>query len=80
MGRDASDPYRQLVSPDRYLLLCEEGGLTMQKQVGPDLAPMCFENTAPIRSGRNYQHRRHYEGTYPVAATGQTVWYESMLE
>lgn len=80
MGRDASDPYRDVVSPDRYLLLWEKGVVTMQKQMSPELAPMCLENTAAVRSGRNYQHRRHYEGMYPLISTGQTVWYESMLE
>jgi hypothetical protein len=80
MGQDVSDPYRHIVSPDRFLLLWEKDGLTMQKQMGPDLSPMCFEDNAPVRSGSNYQHRRHYEGTYPLVSTGQAVWYESMLE
>lgn len=80
MGRDPSDPYRHVVSTDQYLLLWEEDGVTKHKQMDSALAPMHLEVTPPVRSGRNYQHRRHYEGMYPVISTGQTVWYESMLE
>lgn len=80
MGQDTSDPYRDVVSTDRYLLLWEKEGVTRQKQMGSGLAPMCFEHNASVRSGRNYQHRRHYEGMYPVIATRQAVWYESLLE
>lgn len=80
MGQDRSDPYRHVESSDRYLLLWQSDGVTMQKQMSPDLFPMCFEDTISVRSGRNYQHRRHYEGIYPVISTGQAVWYESLLE
>lgn len=81
MGRrDTSDPYRHVVSTDRYLLLWENDGMTRQKQMGSGLTQMSFEDTAPVRFGRNYQHRRHYEGIYPVISTRQSVWYESLLE
>jgi hypothetical protein len=79
-GHDSSDPYRHVLSADRFLLLWEENGMTRQKQLGSGLGQMSFERTAPVRSGRNYQHRRHYEGLYPVISTGQAVWYESLLE
>lgn len=80
MKLDLADPYRHVVSTDRYLLLWQEGGMTKRKLMGPSLSTMCFEDTEPVRMGRNYQHRRHYEGMYPVISTGQVVWYESMLE
>lgn len=80
MRNGNSDPYRNVVSADRFLLLWEKEGTTLQKQVTQELSQMCFEDTARVRWGRNYQHRRHYEGIYPVIATGQAVWYESMLE
>ncbi|WP_158222966.1 TnsA-like heteromeric transposase endonuclease subunit [Kocuria sp. WRN011] len=80
MKIDLADPYRHVVSTDRYLLLWQEEEVTKQKQMGPGLSIMEFEDTQPVRAGHSYQHRRHYEGMYPVISTGQVVWYESMLE
>jgi hypothetical protein len=80
MKINLADPYRHVVSTDRYLLLWQEEEVTKQKQMGPSLSTKEFEDAQPVRAGHSYQHRRHYEGMYPVISTGQAVWYESMLE
>ncbi|WP_171059366.1 TnsA-like heteromeric transposase endonuclease subunit [Arthrobacter crystallopoietes] len=74
------DPYRHVLSQDRYLLLWQENGETKQKHVGPDIVSIGLEDTERVRVGRSYPHRRHYDGVYPVIETRQSVWYESMLE
>jgi hypothetical protein len=76
----SADPYRHMASLDSYILVWRENGKTNQERISDRLSSMHFEDTEPVRAGSNYQHRRHYEGMYPVLSTGQAVWYESMLE
>lgn len=76
-----NDPFSDVVSFDRVLMLwLDEDGDKDERSLHRRVTDVAPEYHGPCRLSPNYQHRGHYLGQYVCVATGQQVWFESLLE
>lgn len=77
-----ADPYRNLTnSNDRAVIAWTDAtGVARTSIANSDCLKLELEAARPVRKPVKYQHRRNYEGYYWCAASGESVWYESMTE